>query len=95
MRNNMIFIFFIIFSGNTAYLLYFHGIVIISVIISICLSVCTARKIAHYQKDIAHQLRDSESRRYNENKQWYVSNIFASMRDITYLIDKIYMPKNQ
>ncbi|KAL6446888.1 hypothetical protein ACFW04_001358 [Cataglyphis niger] len=69
------------FYKNILYLLYFHEIVVISIIISICLLVCTARNIAHYKKDIAHLLRDSESRRYNINKQWYVNNIFASMRD--------------
>lgn len=64
-----------------SYLLYFYGIVIISIIISICLSVCTAQNIARYEKDIAHLLRDSESRRFNINKQWYVNNIFVSIHD--------------
>ncbi|XP_029675602.1 uncharacterized protein LOC115243067, partial [Formica exsecta] len=64
------FLLFIIFSGN-AYLFYYLGVVIICIIIIIILCICTARKIAHYEKDIAHYLKDSESRRYKDNKQWF------------------------
>lgn len=59
------------FSSSTANWLYYYDIIIISIIASICLSICTARNIAHYEKDITRQLKGSESRRYNDNKQWF------------------------
>ncbi|KAL6447558.1 hypothetical protein ACFW04_000043 [Cataglyphis niger] len=53
------------------YLFYYLGVVIICIIVIISLCICTARKIAHYEKDIAHYLKDSESRCYKDNKQWF------------------------
>ncbi|XP_029679296.1 G-protein coupled receptor Mth2-like isoform X2 [Formica exsecta] len=57
--------------SGKAYLFYYLGVVIICIIIIIILCICTAQKIAHYEKDIAHYLKDSESRRYKDNKQWF------------------------
>ncbi|XP_072748805.1 uncharacterized protein [Anoplolepis gracilipes] len=53
-----------------AYLLYFQAIVVISVISSICLSICTARKIVHYERNIAniYSFRNLDGR-YNDEKQ--------------------------
>ncbi|XP_072748816.1 G-protein coupled receptor Mth2-like [Anoplolepis gracilipes] len=86
------------FYDRTANLLYFYGVIIISIIISICLSICTARKIAHYEKDVACHLKNSESRRYNDNKQWFkltvkltkVLFIIISMKTYVYTIYALY-----
>ncbi|CAL1687351.1 unnamed protein product [Lasius platythorax] len=79
------------FHNNTATLLYFWMVVIISVISSIWLCICTARKIAHYKKDIAHNLSDSESRRFNDNKQWF--KLYLSITEMLFVIIciKLYM----
>ncbi|XP_011267009.1 G-protein coupled receptor Mth2-like [Camponotus floridanus] len=57
--------------GVLAYMLYGYPIETISSISTICLCICTAQKIAYYEKDIARHLKDSESRRYNDNKEWF------------------------
>ncbi|XP_072748829.1 probable G-protein coupled receptor Mth-like 10 isoform X2 [Anoplolepis gracilipes] len=59
------------FHDGMANLLYFYVIILISVISNVCLSICTARKIAHYEKDDTYHLKNSESGRYNDNKQWF------------------------
>jgi len=68
-----------IFRQYDIFVILFHGVAITSFISSICLCICTAQKIAYYEKDIAHHLKDSENRCYNNNKQWYVINIFKPM----------------
>ncbi|XP_070167493.1 G-protein coupled receptor Mth2-like [Polyergus mexicanus] len=57
--------------SGKAYFFYYLGVVIICIIIIITLCIFTAQKITHYEKDIAHYLKDSESRRYKDNKQWF------------------------
>ncbi|CAL1687356.1 unnamed protein product [Lasius platythorax] len=79
------------FSSSTAILLYYWMVIIISNISSIWLCICTGRKIAHYKKDIAHCLSDSESRRFNDNKQWF--KLYLMMTKVLFVIIciKMYM----
>ncbi|CAL1687353.1 unnamed protein product [Lasius platythorax] len=79
------------FNSNTARLLYFWMVIIISIISSIWLCICTARKIAHYKKDIAHYLSDSESRRFNDNKKWF--KLYLTITKVLFVIIciKLYM----
>jgi len=69
----------IILTGKGAFLLYYYGIKSICIISSICLSISTAVKIARYEKETGLRLTDSESKRYNDNKKWSVSNKHLSM----------------
>ncbi|XP_029163370.1 uncharacterized protein LOC114934831, partial [Nylanderia fulva] len=49
----------------------FYGIKSVCVIGSICLSFSTALKIARCKKQTSFRLTDSESKRYNDNKEWF------------------------
>ncbi|XP_011267013.2 G-protein coupled receptor Mth2-like [Camponotus floridanus] len=58
--------------GSLPYWLYYYGIIIISVTSNICLSFFTARKIAYFEKNVAHHLSNvAEKQRYNDQKQWF------------------------
>ncbi|XP_050447506.1 G-protein coupled receptor Mth2-like [Cataglyphis hispanica] len=59
------------FPGTKEFVLYIYGYESICIISSICLSISTVLKIARYEKDISH-LTDSESKRYNDNKKWFI-----------------------
>ncbi|XP_072748821.1 probable G-protein coupled receptor Mth-like 12 [Anoplolepis gracilipes] len=59
------------FDNEVAYQLYYYGPESICIISSICLSIYTALKIVRYEKATAGHLRNSESRCYNDNKQWF------------------------
>ncbi|KAL0103540.1 hypothetical protein PUN28_017664 [Cardiocondyla obscurior] len=43
----------------------------VTVICNICLFISTALKIVRHKQDTAHHLRSSESRRHDDNKQWF------------------------
>ncbi|XP_072748802.1 uncharacterized protein [Anoplolepis gracilipes] len=89
------------FQGK-AYLWNFQAVVVISIISSICFSIRTARKIAHYEKDIANRLRDSDGRRYNDKKKWFnlylevtrVLFIVVCIKSFMYIIKEVYTEKS-
>ncbi|XP_029679295.1 probable G-protein coupled receptor Mth-like 3 [Formica exsecta] len=80
------------FAGYITRMLCVHGIVTICIISIICLCINTARKIAHYEKDIAHHQRNLESRRYKDNKQWF--NLYLKATKILFIIFCIKLPMN-
>ncbi|XP_072750315.1 G-protein coupled receptor Mth2-like isoform X1 [Anoplolepis gracilipes] len=59
------------FTTDAARALYFYGPMSITVVCNICLFISTALKIVRHKKDTAHHLRSSESRRHDDNKQWF------------------------
>ncbi|CAL1687354.1 unnamed protein product [Lasius platythorax] len=59
------------FSEDMAIILYCYVPMSINIISSICLSIYTALKITRSEKESAHHLRDVDSRRHNDNKQWF------------------------
>ncbi|XP_011341054.1 G-protein coupled receptor Mth2 isoform X2 [Ooceraea biroi] len=59
------------FTTDTAKALYFYGPMGVTVVCNICLFISTALKIVRHKKDTAHHLRSSESRRHDDNKQWF------------------------
>ncbi|XP_043673899.1 G-protein coupled receptor Mth2-like isoform X1 [Vespula pensylvanica] len=59
------------FKYNTATNIYFIGPMTISVFCNLCLFISTALKIQQHKRDTAHHLRSSESRRHDDNKQWF------------------------
>lgn len=59
------------FTTDPAKALYFYGPMGITVVCNICLFISTALKIVRHKKDTAHHLRSSESRRHDDNKQWF------------------------
>ena len=59
-------------SGNLPKAIYFYVPMGITVICNICLFIMTTFKIIQHKKDTANYLKSSESRRHDDNKQWYV-----------------------
>ncbi|XP_011696771.1 PREDICTED: G-protein coupled receptor Mth2-like [Wasmannia auropunctata] len=59
------------FHTDEARAIYFYGPMSVTVICNICLFISTALKIVRHKKDTAHHLRGSESRRHDDNKQWF------------------------
>ncbi|XP_072748823.1 G-protein coupled receptor Mth-like isoform X2 [Anoplolepis gracilipes] len=59
------------FANEESYQTYYYGPESICIISSICLSIYTALKIVRYEKATVRHLRNSESRCYNDNKQWF------------------------
>ncbi|EFN65885.1 G-protein coupled receptor Mth2 [Camponotus floridanus] len=59
------------FNTDGAKALYFYGPMSITVICNICLFISTALKILRHKKDTDHHLKGSESRRHDDNKQWF------------------------
>ncbi|XP_066587466.1 G-protein coupled receptor Mth2-like [Prorops nasuta] len=59
------------FTTDAAKAIYFYGPMGITVICNICLFISTAIKIGKHKKDTAHHLKSSESRRHDDNKQWF------------------------
>ncbi|XP_050447943.1 G-protein coupled receptor Mth2-like isoform X3 [Cataglyphis hispanica] len=84
------------FRTNDAKALYFYGPMGITVFCNICLFISTALKIVRHKKDTALHLRSSESRRHDDNKQWFnlylklfiVMGINWSMEIVSWLFDK-------
>ncbi|XP_018302659.1 G-protein coupled receptor Mth2 [Mycetomoellerius zeteki] len=82
------------FKTDEARALYFYGPMGVTVLCNICLFISTALKIVRHKKDTAHHLRGSESRRHDDNKQWFnlylklfiVMGINWSMEIISWLI---------
>ncbi|XP_029163486.1 uncharacterized protein LOC114934939, partial [Nylanderia fulva] len=69
---------------SAAYRLYFYGPKSICIISSIWLSIYTVLKIASYEKNMARHLRNSESRCYNDNKQWF--NLYLKLYIMLFII---------
>ncbi|KAL6447568.1 hypothetical protein ACFW04_000045 [Cataglyphis niger] len=80
------------FDSYMTRMLYVHGIVAICIISIIWLCIRSARKIAHYEEELAHHQRDSESYRYKNNKQWF--NLYLKATKILFIIFCIKSPMN-
>ncbi|KAM0735299.1 G-protein coupled receptor Mth2 [Formica fusca] len=65
------------FYGRGTFALYYYGFKSICIISSMCLSISTTLKIMHYEKETGNRLTDSESKRYNDNKKWFVFRHFC------------------
>ncbi|XP_070162887.1 G-protein coupled receptor Mth2 isoform X2 [Polyergus mexicanus] len=84
------------YNTDAARALYFYGPMGITVFCNICLFISTALKIVRHKKDTALHLRSSESRRHDDNKQWFnlylklfiVMGINWSMEIVSWLFDK-------
>ncbi|XP_012254977.2 G-protein coupled receptor Mth2-like isoform X6 [Athalia rosae] len=59
------------FRTETAKALYFYGPMGLTVLCNIFLFVSTAIKIIRHKKDTAHHLKGTDSRRHDDNKQWF------------------------
>ncbi|XP_011139232.3 probable G-protein coupled receptor Mth-like 3 isoform X2 [Harpegnathos saltator] len=59
------------YKTDKARAVYFYGPMSVTIICNICLFISTALKIVRHKKDTAHHLRSSESRRHDDNKQWF------------------------
>ncbi|XP_023288845.1 G-protein coupled receptor Mth2 isoform X6 [Orussus abietinus] len=81
---------------NMARAIYFYGPMGVTVACNICLFVSTAIKIVRHKKDTAHHLKGSDSRRHDDNKQWFnlylklfiVMGISWSMEIISWLFEE-------
>lgn len=62
--------------GDEAKAIYFYGPMGITVLCNICLFISTALKIRQHGKDTAQHLRSMDSRRHDDNKQWFVLFLF-------------------
>lgn len=97
--------FFLLYSDDAAKAIYFYGPMGITVICNIVLFISTALKIRQHKKDTAHHLKGMDSRRHDDNKQWYVFfNFSPSIKfDYTFFIlfkqlvnpNKIYLNKTK
>ncbi|XP_034175028.1 G-protein coupled receptor Mth2 isoform X1 [Osmia lignaria lignaria] len=59
------------FNTDKAKAIYFYGPMGVTVFCNICLFVSTALKIVQHKKDTAHHLKGIDSRRHDDNKQWF------------------------
>ncbi|CAK9829486.1 G-protein coupled receptor Mth2 [Anthophora retusa] len=59
------------FTTDKAKAIYFYGPMGVTVLCNICLFVSTALKIVRHKKDTAHHLKSVDSRRHDDNKQWF------------------------
>ncbi|XP_031366257.1 G-protein coupled receptor Mth2-like isoform X2 [Apis dorsata] len=59
------------FTRDEAKAIYFYGPMGITVLCNICLFISTALKIRQHGKDTAQHLRSMDSRRHDDNKQWF------------------------
>ncbi|XP_076764559.1 uncharacterized protein LOC143431587 [Xylocopa sonorina] len=59
------------FDTDKAKAIYFYGPMGITVFCNICLFISTALKIVQHKKDTAHHLKGMNSRRHDDNKQWF------------------------
>lgn len=59
------------FTRDEAKAIYFYGPMGITVLCNICLFISTALKIRQHGKDTAQHLRGIDSRRHDDNKQWF------------------------
>ncbi|XP_076225665.1 G-protein coupled receptor Mth2 isoform X2 [Nomia melanderi] len=83
------------FGTDQARAIYFYGPMGITVFCNICLFVSTAVKIIKHKKDTANHLRGADSRRHDDNKQWFslylklfiVMGISWSMEIISWLFN--------
>ncbi|XP_031779177.1 G-protein coupled receptor Mth2 isoform X1 [Nasonia vitripennis] len=83
------------FNSNKARAIYFYGPMGVTVICNICLFILTAHKILKHKKDTARQLKGSDSKRHDDNKQWFnlylklfiVMGINWSMEIISWLLE--------
>lgn len=72
--DNLILIFynFDTVTANKARAIYFYAPMGATVFCNICLFISTALKIVRHKKNTAQQLKSIDSRRHDDNKQWYV-----------------------
>ncbi|KZC04727.1 G-protein coupled receptor Mth2 [Dufourea novaeangliae] len=59
------------FTTDEAKAIYFYGPMGVTVFCNICLFVSTALKIVKHTRDTAHHLNGADSRRHDDNKQWF------------------------
>ncbi|CAL7944198.1 unnamed protein product [Xylocopa violacea] len=59
------------FDTDKAKAIYFYGPMGVTVFCNICLFISTALKIVQHKKDTAHHLKGVNSRRHDDNKQWF------------------------
>ncbi|XP_076682631.1 G-protein coupled receptor Mth2 isoform X3 [Andrena cerasifolii] len=59
------------FAKYKATAIYFYGPMGVTVFCNICLFVSTAFKIVQHKKDTNHHLKGQDSRRHDDNKQWF------------------------
>lgn len=89
------------FNDNTARALYFYGPMGLIVLCNIFLFISTAIKIQKHRKDTAHHLNGSESKRHDDNKQWFnlylnlfiVMGITWSMEIVSWLLSTVKTPQ--
>ncbi|KAK9296344.1 hypothetical protein QLX08_009666 [Tetragonisca angustula] len=83
------------FTTNNARAAYFYGPMGVTVFCNICLFISTALKIVQHKKNTAQQLKGMDSRRHDDNKQWFnlylklfiVMGINWSMEIVSWLCD--------
>ncbi|XP_076286754.1 putative G-protein coupled receptor Mth-like 3 isoform X1 [Lasioglossum baleicum] len=83
------------FESDDAKAVYFYGPMGITVLCNICLFISTAMKIAQHKKATANHLKGVDSRRHDDNKQWFnlylklfiVMGINWAMEIISWLCD--------
>ncbi|KAL7305228.1 hypothetical protein TKK_0002613 [Trichogramma kaykai] len=84
------------FASNDAKAIYFYGPMGVTVVCNIFLFIMTAIKILRHKKDTARHLKGSDSRRHDDNKQWFnlylklfiVMGINWSMEIVSWLLAK-------
>ncbi|XP_071869038.1 G-protein coupled receptor Mth2 isoform X1 [Bombus fervidus] len=59
------------FTTNKARAIYFYAPMGVTVFCNICLFISTALKIVQHKKDTAQHLKSIDSRRHDDNKQWF------------------------
>ncbi|XP_043522794.1 probable G-protein coupled receptor Mth-like 3 isoform X2 [Frieseomelitta varia] len=83
------------FTTRNARAVYFYGPMGVTVFCNICLFISTALKIVQHKKNTAQQLKGTDSRRHDDNKQWFnlylklfiVMGINWSMEIVSWLCD--------
>ncbi|KAK1118505.1 hypothetical protein K0M31_014816 [Melipona bicolor] len=83
------------FTTNNARAIYFYGPMGVTVFCNVCLFISTALKIVQHKKNTAQQLKGMDSRRHDDNKQWFnlylklfiVMGINWSMEIVSWLCD--------
>ncbi|XP_024940968.1 probable G-protein coupled receptor Mth-like 3 [Cephus cinctus] len=59
------------FNTNVAKAIYFYGPMAVTVVVNIFLFISTALKIVQHKKETAQHLKGLDSRRHDDNKQWF------------------------
>lgn len=72
--------------ADKAKAIYFYGPMGVTVFCNICLFVSTALKIVQHKKDTAHHLKGADSRRHDDNRQWFVLLFLSNFMNIKLLL---------